>query len=154
MMNKQTDEVEPNQTSRFVVEQIGNRKIWGVWDTALKEWAYDQAGKRLRLRSPRQANAIAKNLNEAYATPKLGQSRSNRAEVRNPILALPAARQLDDLPTPARDALIAVLLGIKADAAERANECWRKHKAPMAAYWKAVSVYSGHIARALKRQAN
>lgn len=81
------------------------------------------------------------------------QNRSNRAEVRNPILALPSARRLADLSPAERNTLIALLLDIKADAAERASECWRKHKAPMAAYWKAVSVYSGHIARAIRRQA-
>jgi hypothetical protein len=40
------------------------------------------------------------------------------------------------------------LLGeIALDARERANTCWKKHKAPMAAYWKACSVYAGHARR-------
>jgi hypothetical protein len=81
------------------------------------------------------------------------EGRSNRAEVRNPILALPAASRLADLTPEGRETLIALLLDVKADAACRANECWRKHKAPMAVYWKAVSVYSGHIARAIRRMA-
>lgn len=75
-------------------------------------------------------------------------SRSNRAEVRNPVLLLPGAARLRKLPAPARLALQAVLLDLRQDARCRADECWRKHKAPMAAYWKAVSVYAGHIARA------
>ena len=77
-------------------------------------------------------------------------TRSNRREVRNPVLALPAARRLQSMPPLFREQLRAVMLDLKADAAERAGECWKKHKAPMAAYWKAVSVYAGHIARALK----
>ena len=80
-------------------------------------------------------------------------SRSNRAEVRNPILALPAAERLADLTPDASETLIALLLDIKTDATARANECWRKHKGPMALYWKCVSVYSGHIARAIRRKA-
>lgn len=78
-------------------------------------------------------------------------ARSNLAEVRNPVLALPAAAQLQALEPSARLALRAVLLDLKADAAARAEKCWRTHKAPMALYWKCVSVYAGHIARALGR---
>lgn len=74
-------------------------------------------------------------------------SRSARADVRNPVLALPAAKQIQALPDDARAALRALLLDIHRDAGARAQECWRKHKAPMAAYWKAVSVYAGHAAR-------
>lgn len=77
--------------------------------------------------------------------------RSNRAEVRNPVLALPAIRRLNALPPPARDALAAVLDDIATDARARAEACWRKHKAPMAAYWKAVAVYARHTARALRK---
>src|SRR3546814_17090251 len=74
-------------------------------------------------------------------------ARSARAEVRNPILALPAAARLAELSEKERETLIAILLDIKTDATDRANVCWKKHKAPMAAYWKAVSVSSGHIVR-------
>lgn len=76
-------------------------------------------------------------------------TRSTRADVRNPVLALPAASRLQQLDPDARGALRAVLLDLRNDARARANECWRRHKAPMAAYWKAVSVYAGHIARTL-----
>jgi hypothetical protein len=62
----------------------------------------------------------------------MSAARSNRREVRNPILGLP------------------VLLAIAADARGRADESWRKHKGPMAAYWKAASVYAGHIAKAIR----
>lgn len=77
-------------------------------------------------------------------------TRSSRRDVRNPILALPAARLLDELPQEARDALLAVLSEIRLDSRERADKCWRTHKAPMAAYWKAVSVYTGHLVKVLR----
>lgn len=78
--------------------------------------------------------------------------RSNRAEVRNPVLALPGFGRLRALPEPVREALRVVLMDLAADASERAATCWRKHKAPMAAYWKAVAVYARHIAKALRSE--
>lgn len=77
--------------------------------------------------------------------------RSNRVETRNPILALPAARRLADLPPEAREALCDLLEEMRVDSAARAQHAWDKHKAPMAAYWKAASVYCGHIRRAVRR---
>jgi hypothetical protein len=68
---------------------------------------------------------------------------------RNPVLALPAMVKLQHLPRPAKEALAAVLRELAADATQRADKCWRTHKAPMAAYWKAVAVYARHIARAI-----
>lgn len=79
--------------------------------------------------------------------------RSTRAEVRNPVLALPGMAKLRAMPTPIREALAVVLMEIAADARGRAEKCWRTHKAPMAAYWKAVAVYAGHIARAIRKDA-
>jgi hypothetical protein len=76
-------------------------------------------------------------------------ARSTLAEVRNPVLALPGAVQLQGLPNDSRAALRAVLIDLRDDARTRAAECWRKHKAPMACYWKAVSVYANHLARAV-----
>src|SRR3546814_13794545 len=70
-------------------------------------------------------------------------ARSARAEVRNTILALPAAARLAELSEKERETLIAIILDIKTDATDRANACWKKHKAPMDAYWKAVSGTSG-----------
>jgi hypothetical protein len=77
--------------------------------------------------------------------------RSNRIDVRNPILALPAAVDLQALPTESREALRRLLLSLADDAGARAQKCWRTHKAPMAVYWKAVAVYAKHIARAIGR---
>jgi hypothetical protein len=80
--------------------------------------------------------------------------RSNRAEVRNPVLALPGMCRLRTLPQPMREALAALLDDIATDARARAEQCWRRHKAPMAAYWKAVAVYARHIARAIRKVNN
>lgn len=79
--------------------------------------------------------------------------RSALAEVRNPILSLPAAAKLAALPPEALEALCDILADVRADSRDRAEECWRKHKGPMAAYWKAVSVYAGHISKAARRLA-
>jgi hypothetical protein len=75
--------------------------------------------------------------------------RSSRRDVRNPLLALPAARKIADSDAPWRADLRALLLELQADARARAEESWRRHKAPMAVYWKAVAVYAGHLARIL-----
>ena len=75
--------------------------------------------------------------------------RSVRAEVRNPVLLLPGMQAARALPPESRAALRGVLLSIRDDARERAAECWKRHKAPMACYWKAVAVYANHIGRAL-----
>ena len=50
----------------------------------------------------------------------------------------------------ARRALRLALLDLRRDAQHRAEHQWRRHKGPMACYWRAVGVYAGHIARALR----
>jgi hypothetical protein len=77
-------------------------------------------------------------------------TRARRADVRNPILALPSATRLAALHPSVRIELRTLLLDLRRDAQARADDCWRRHKAPMAAYWKAVAVYAGHIARVLR----
>jgi hypothetical protein len=77
--------------------------------------------------------------------------RSNRVDVRNPIVALPGLAGLRAMPPHTREAVAVLLLDISSDARARAEKCWRTHKAPMAAYWKAVAVYAGHIARAVRK---
>lgn len=80
----------------------------------------------------------------------LSRPRSSQAHVRNPVLALPSIARLQAM-TPATPAeLRLVLLELRHDAQTRAEECWRRHKAPMAAYWKVVSVYAGHLSRVLR----
>lgn len=76
--------------------------------------------------------------------------RGARREVRNPLLGLAAARRLRELPEPVRFGLADLLQELAADANSRAQACWSKHKAPMAAYWKACAVYSRHLARVLR----
>lgn len=80
-------------------------------------------------------------------------TRSSAAEVRNPLVRLPAAQRLRELPPEARSALRQILKEISADSRERANEAWRKHKGPMAAYWKANAVYARHMAVLLNQVA-
>ena len=73
--------------------------------------------------------------------------RSAKAEVRNPILALPAVARLRALSPEPRFALQDILLEIQSDARLRAEKSWRSRKPPVAAYWAACGVYAGHIAR-------
>lgn len=73
-----------------------------------------------------------------------------RALRANPLLGLPALARLAALPAATRAPLVEVLHELRAEARGRAETSWRRHKAPMAAYWKAVSVYAGHLARALR----
>ncbi len=74
-------------------------------------------------------------------------NRSLRTDVRNPLLRLPSAQRIASLPPEAKKALRDLLFEIRADAKALAQKCWARNKAPMAAYWKAVSVYAGHTAR-------
>lgn len=76
--------------------------------------------------------------------------RSARREVRNPVLALPSARLLLELPPESRAVLAALLGDLVADARQRAQTSWLKNKGPMAAYWKAVGAYAEHIRRLVK----
>jgi len=75
--------------------------------------------------------------------------RSTKAEVRNPVLALPAVARLRALSPEARQALRDILLDIHRDARVRAESSWRSGKPPIAAYWAACGVYAGHIARSI-----
>ena len=76
--------------------------------------------------------------------------RSNRPDVRNPVLGLPAARRLLNLPPETRAAVADVLRDLSADARSRAQESWRKNKGPMAVYWKAVGAYATHLYRVVR----
>ena len=77
-------------------------------------------------------------------------NRSNQPQVRNPLLGLPAMAQLQALPADQRAPLAALLRQVRLDAHQRADKAWRQRKGPMAAYWRAVAVYAGHTARALR----
>jgi hypothetical protein len=69
----------------------------------------------------------------------------------NPLLELPAMAELLALPEPERRALAALLSELGTQAHTKAEVSWRQRKGPMAAYWRAVGVYAGHTARALRR---
>jgi hypothetical protein len=79
--------------------------------------------------------------------------RSNRAEVRNPVLALPCAQRISSMPPEAREWLIEFLLDLRRDARERAEKCWRSRKAPLSLYWRVIAVWSSHLAHALRKTA-
>ena len=66
------------------------------------------------------------------------------------MLALPGVAALRRLDPDIRTHLRTILVELAGDARARADDSWRRHKAPMAAYWKAVSVYAGHLARVLR----
>lgn len=80
-------------------------------------------------------------------------TRRDPSHTCNPLIDLPAAQDLHSLlhTSPEVQARLCQLLrelGAQADA--QAEHCWRKHKPPMAAYWKAVAVYARHAARSLQ----
>lgn len=79
--------------------------------------------------------------------------RSNRPEVRNPVLALPEAQRLAELCPHCREIVRDVHRGIARVGRERANRAWDQNKGPMAVYWKCVNAWFGHIARAIGRLA-
>ena len=75
--------------------------------------------------------------------------RCSRADVRNPVLALPAARLIRAMPANIRALLALLLLDIAADARRRSRTSWESRKVFVAAYWTTVAVYAGHVARIL-----
>jgi hypothetical protein len=77
--------------------------------------------------------------------------RSSRRDVRNPVLALPAAVEaLQSLDAAQRAALRTTLLAIREQALERERESYRKRKGPMVSYWMANATYLKHIAQVLR----
>lgn len=80
--------------------------------------------------------------------------RSSRLEVRNPLLALSAARELRNLPPEAKAALRALLRDLKAQCREKEAEAYRKRKGPMVAYWMACGTYCKHTMQAVSQPAD
>ena len=71
------------------------------------------------------------------------------------MLELPAAKQLAAhlASHPQAQALMRELLRqISAAARVKAEQSWRSHKGPMAAYWKATAVYTRHISLAIRQE--
>lgn len=79
-------------------------------------------------------------------------ARSARIETRNPLLALPSYQRLLALPLESQQVLRDILGDLRVETAAKAEKSWRQNKGPMAAYWKAVSVYALHIRRDLARR--
>lgn len=77
-------------------------------------------------------------------------NRSFRREVRNPVLALPAARLLQSQSPEVRALLRQLFRDLAMDCRAKAQASWLKNKGPMAAYWKACGAYCTHISRVLK----
>lgn len=69
----------------------------------------------------------------------------------NPLLALPSAKKILELPPEQRAPIEALFRELRAEADQLAEESWRKRKGPMAAYWRAVSTYARHVAHALSK---
>ncbi|MFT3815622.1 MAG: hypothetical protein QM740_20035 [Acidovorax sp.] len=68
----------------------------------------------------------------------------------NPLLRLPAAQGLLALGAPERAALGQLLMELRAQANDEAENAWRRRKGPMACYWRAVSTYARHLAHVLR----
>ena len=79
--------------------------------------------------------------------------RSNRPEVRNPVLALPAMARALSLPVEQRAVLCDLLSDLRQEARARAAASLSRNKHMGYAYWAVVAVYAGHLARALRRGA-
>lgn len=71
----------------------------------------------------------------------------------NPLLKLPAGRALLALPPEQRAPIEAVLRALREQANVEAENAWSRRKGPFAAYWRAVSTYSRHLAHALSNAA-
>ena len=78
------------------------------------------------------------------------RERSAAAEVRNPLLRLPAAQRLLELPADTREILAEILLDLSRDAHARAEVSWKSRKGPMALYWRCVGVYARHFSRLVR----
>lgn len=78
--------------------------------------------------------------------------RSSLPEVRNPLLAIPEVQaEIATLSDESSAALERILLGLSKTFRAKGEEAWRKHKPPMAAYYKANAVNARHLALALRR---
>ena len=68
----------------------------------------------------------------------------------NPLLKLPAARAVRNLPPAQRAVLAELMADLRHQANSEAEICWKRRKAPMAAYWRAVSTYARHVGHCLR----
>ena len=75
--------------------------------------------------------------------------RSSAPDVRNPLLKLKSAAALRDLPWAARAAIRAVMVGVRAESQRRADAGWCVRRVHIAARWKCLAIYSGHVVKLL-----
>lgn len=76
-------------------------------------------------------------------------NRSNKPEVRNPVVALPEVALMHKLPDEARLALRAVVASFAETAKVQERNALKRGKAPLYYYWHVVNVYAKHIAHAI-----
>lgn len=77
-------------------------------------------------------------------------ARSSSAAVRNPIAADPdVQRAMLFLTQREREGLARILKILSAKWRTQAEHSWRKHKPPVASYWKSNAVNARHLALAL-----
>lgn len=76
-------------------------------------------------------------------------ARSNLREVRNPVLALPAMKELQALDPDVRALVRRLIQDLRAQANVKAAASFATCKWMMFAYWKIVGVYANHVQRAL-----
>lgn len=69
----------------------------------------------------------------------------------NPLLNLPAGRELLALPKKDRARIEAVMRDLRDQANAEADKAWKRRKGPMAAYWRAVATYARHVAHAVSQ---
>lgn len=73
------------------------------------------------------------------------------AVIRNPLIDLPGVREaLASLSPESRAALHALFVAVRNACRIKAQESWKKNKAPMACYWKVCGVYCHHFSRLTK----
>lgn len=90
--------------------------------------------------------------NHGKGQPAPKVARSNTAAVRNPIAAIPeVAARAARLSPEARAELQGFLGDMSKDFRARGDHSWRKHKPPVAAYWKQNAVIARHLRLALRQ---
>lgn len=73
--------------------------------------------------------------------------RSERPDVRNPLLGVPGLAE--EVATWSPETLACIERAARLCSAHwrvKGDECWKRHKPPMAAYWKAWAVNARHMA--------
>lgn len=78
--------------------------------------------------------------------------RSNRPEVRNPILAMPEVlAEIEQLDPNSRAALAKILNSMSKVFRGKAEHAWHARKGPLALYARTNSVYARHMSLALRQ---